>query len=59
MIELRNLELGHLAKFFSEIGYNYRMPEFMAISLLIKLKFLSKDIKKRAKIASIYKKIKY
>ena len=42
--------------FFSEIGYNYRMPEFAAISLLVKLKFLKDDIKKRIKIASIFKK---
>ena len=42
--------------FFSEIGYNYRMPELIASSLDIKLKFLDKDVKKRIQIANFYKK---
>ena len=41
---------------FFEIGFNYRMAEFSAISLLAKLKFLKNDIKRRIEIAKIYKK---
>lgn len=43
-------------KFFSDIGYNYRMPEFIAASLLVKIKYLKGDINKRIKIANYYKK---
>ena len=32
---------------FFEIGFNYRMTEFSAISLLSKLKFLNSDINKK------------
>ena len=40
---------------FFEIGFNYRMTEFSAISLLSKLKFLNSDINKRNWIAKKYK----
>jgi len=40
---------------FFEIGFNYRMTEFSAISLLAKLKFLKNDIKRRIMIATKYK----
>ena len=40
---------------FFEIGFNYRMTEFSAISLLAKLKFLRNDIKRRIEIAKKYK----
>ena len=41
---------------FFEISFNYRMTEFSAISLITKIKFLKNDIKKRIRIAKIYKK---
>jgi len=43
-------------KSFSDLGYNYRMPEFIAASLLTKIKYLKNDINKRIKIANYYKK---
>jgi len=41
---------------FYEIGFNYRMTEFSAISLLSKVKFLKNDINKRIRISKKYKK---
>tara|TARA_B110000503_G_scaffold60476_1_gene96052 strand:- start:741 stop:1859 length:1119 start_codon:yes stop_codon:yes gene_type:complete len=41
---------------FSEIGYNYRMSEIIAASLLAKLNFLKKDCQKRINVANFYKK---
>lgn len=46
---------SHKKHDFFEIGFNYRMTEFSAISLLAKLKFLDSDIKKRILIAKKYK----
>lgn len=42
-------------KFFSEIGFNCRMPEIIAASLCEKLKYLDDDIEKRITIANYYK----
>ena len=53
---IKKLRAGHLAKIFLWDWIQLQNARILAISLLIKLKFLSKDIKKRAKIASIYKK---
>ena len=52
--DLRNWSPGK--DHFSEIGYNYRMSEIIAASLLIKLNYLKKDIIKRIEIANFYKK---
>jgi dTDP-4-amino-4,6-dideoxygalactose transaminase len=52
--DLRNWSPGK--DHFSEIGYNYRMPEIIAASLLIKLNYLKKDCQKRIEIANFYKK---
>ena len=41
---------------FYEISFNYRMSEFSAISLISKLPFLNKDVKRRIQIANQYKK---
>ena len=41
---------------FYELSFNYRMSEFIAASLNIKIKYLDSDIKKRIKIANLYKK---
>jgi dTDP-4-amino-4,6-dideoxygalactose transaminase len=46
---------SHKKHDFFEIGFNYRMTEFSAISLLAKLKFLNSDIKRRIIIAKKYK----
>jgi len=51
---LRNWSPGK--NHFSEIGYNYRMSEIIAASLLVKLNFLKKDCLKRIEIANFYKK---
>ena len=47
---------SHKKNKFHEISFNYRMSEFIAVSLILKMKFLKQDIKKRIKIAEIYKK---
>jgi len=47
---------SHKKNNFYEIGFNFRMTEFTASSLILKLRYLKQDIKKRIKIASIYKK---
>ena len=47
---------SHKKNNFYEIGFNFRMTEFTASSLIIKLRYLKQDIKKRIKIANIYKK---
>jgi dTDP-4-amino-4,6-dideoxygalactose transaminase len=52
--DLRNWSTSK--NYFSEIGYNYRMPEIIAASLLLKLSFLKKDCQKRIEIANFYKK---
>ena len=41
---------------FYEVSFNYRMSEFSAISLIAKIPFLNKDVKKRIEIANKYKK---
>lgn len=43
-------------KSFSDLGYNYRMSEIIAASLLTKIEYLKTDINKRIKIANYYKK---
>ena len=43
-------------KNFFAVGYNYRMPEIIAASLLEKIKYLKEDINRRVKISTIYKK---
>ena len=46
---------GRTGNNFLEIGYNYRMSEFVALSLILKIKTLKSDIDKRISIANIYK----
>ena len=47
---------SHKKHNFYEISFNYRMSEFSAATLIEKLKYLKKDVRKRIKIAGLYKK---